>query len=69
MFEFKYLTLLLAPFAPHIAEQFWRFLGGTGSVHDQSWPNYDSSALIEESYKLMRFSILIMTIYILKGTK
>jgi leucyl-tRNA synthetase len=32
------LVSLLAPFAPHIAEELWAQLGGTGSVHDAPWP-------------------------------
>ncbi len=47
------MTLLLAPFAPHLAEELWNKLGGSGSIHDQSWPSYDPSALIEQEYKLM----------------
>ena len=35
------LVLLLAPFAPHIAEELWQRRGGTGSVHQQLWPAYD----------------------------
>ncbi len=31
-------VLLLAPFAPHIAEELWERLGGPYSVHRQSWP-------------------------------
>jgi leucyl-tRNA synthetase len=38
------LVLLLAPFAPHIAEELWERRGGTGSVHRQAWPAYDASA-------------------------
>ncbi|HEV2011947.1 MAG TPA: leucine--tRNA ligase, partial [Candidatus Limnocylindria bacterium] len=38
------LVLLLAPFAPHIAEELWQRRGGTGSVHRQAWPAYDASA-------------------------
>jgi leucyl-tRNA synthetase len=41
----KHLVLLLAPFAPHIAEELWEALGGTGSVHLESWPKFDPSAL------------------------
>ncbi|MHB8630663.1 MAG: leucine--tRNA ligase [Candidatus Limnocylindria bacterium] len=37
------LVLLLAPFAPHIAEELWQRRGGTGSVHRQSWPSYDAT--------------------------
>jgi len=32
------LVILLAPFAPHLAEHLWEKLGGEGSVHQQSWP-------------------------------
>jgi leucyl-tRNA synthetase len=38
------LVLLLAPFAPHISEELWQRRGGTGSVHQQSWPAYDPAA-------------------------
>ncbi len=47
------LTLLLAPFAPHLAEEFWFKLNGNGSVHEQSWPLIDERALILDSYKLV----------------
>jgi len=39
------LLLLLAPFAPHIAEELWERTGHSGSIHDQSWPQYDEAAL------------------------
>ncbi|NLC11463.1 MAG: leucine--tRNA ligase [Firmicutes bacterium] len=39
------LILLLAPFAPHLAEELWHQLGYTGSVHLQAWPSYDAKAL------------------------
>jgi leucyl-tRNA synthetase len=32
------LVALLAPFAPHIAEELWGRIGNGGSVHDQPWP-------------------------------
>ena len=35
------LLLLLAPFAPFIAEELWARRGGTYSVHTQPWPTYD----------------------------
>jgi leucyl-tRNA synthetase len=41
------LVLLLAPFAPHITEELWQRRGGTGSVHQQSWPVYDPAATRE----------------------
>ena len=32
------LVIMLAPFAPHLAEHLWEKLGGEGSVHQQAWP-------------------------------
>jgi len=43
----KTLLLLLAPFAPHMAEELWFQLGEKDSIHCQKWPVYDS-ALIKE---------------------
>jgi leucyl-tRNA synthetase len=38
----KPLVLLLSPYAPHLAEELWTLLGGTGrSVFDERWPAYD----------------------------
>ena len=39
------LLILLAPFAPHLAEELWHTLGYTDSIHHQSWPKVDPSAL------------------------
>lgn len=36
---------LLAPFAPHIAEEIWSELGENDSVHKASWPTYDKAQL------------------------
>ena len=38
-------VILLAPFAPHLAEEGWELLGGEGSVHRQCWPTYDPKML------------------------
>jgi leucyl-tRNA synthetase len=35
------LVIMLAPFAPHLAEHLWEQLGGEGSVHAQAWPAAD----------------------------
>jgi len=35
------LVIMLAPYAPHIAEELWEVLGGKGSVLEQRWPDYD----------------------------
>jgi len=42
------LVLLLAPFAPYLAEEVWSRLGGEYSVHRQSWPTHDPGALISD---------------------
>ncbi len=45
------VTRLTAPFAPHIAEEFWHRLGNDGSVADAEWPAVDESALVEDTVK------------------
>ncbi|MDR2287010.1 MAG: leucine--tRNA ligase [Prevotellaceae bacterium] len=45
------LTIILSPFAPHIAEELWHLLGNTASVVTASFPEYDESFLIENSFK------------------
>ena len=45
------ITRLLAPFAPHMAEDFWHRLGNEGSVVDATWPEYDEEALVEDTQK------------------
>ncbi len=39
----KTLALLLAPLAPHLAEEMWALLGQPYSVHRQAWPAYDEA--------------------------
>ncbi|MCR4907351.1 MAG: leucine--tRNA ligase [Lachnospiraceae bacterium] len=48
----KTYVFLLAPFAPHIAEELFHRLGGTGSVFSQSWPEADAAALVEETREI-----------------
>ncbi len=47
------LIVLLAPFAPHIAEELWHLLGNTDSVHTQTWPKFDPSALVADEITLV----------------
>ncbi|MFN9932312.1 MAG: leucine--tRNA ligase, partial [Cyanobacteriota bacterium] len=47
------LLLLLAPFAPHLAEELWHRLGGKGSVHAQQWPVADAAALVQDTVPLV----------------
>ena len=58
------ITRVLAPFAPHMAEEFYHRLGYEGSVADAEWPAWDESALAESTVKYpvsfngkMRFTI------------
>ena len=39
------LVLLLAPFVPHLAEEFWQKLGNKPTVFDQAWPEYNEAYL------------------------
>lgn len=41
------LTILLAPFAPHITEELWHLLGNNGSIHHQTYPIYNETYLKE----------------------
>ena len=47
------LIRLLAPFAPHLAEEFWFSLGGQDSVHKQPWPVHDPAALVRDTVDLV----------------
>jgi leucyl-tRNA synthetase len=44
---------LLAPFAPHIAEELWSRLGESGSIGLAAWPSYDASRLVTNEIKLV----------------
>jgi leucyl-tRNA synthetase len=41
------LMLLIAPFAPHFAEELWAALGGKGTIANEAWPLHDPGAIIE----------------------
>lgn len=47
------LILLLAPFAPHIAEELWQMTEHTDSVHTQAWPKADTAALVTDEITLV----------------
>ncbi|MBM3267735.1 MAG: leucine--tRNA ligase [Candidatus Sericytochromatia bacterium] len=46
------LVLLLAPFAPHVAEELWRELGHASYVAFAPWPTYDTEALRTDEIEL-----------------
>ncbi|MDE5783089.1 MAG: leucine--tRNA ligase [Prevotella sp.] len=48
----KTLTILIAPFAPHIAEELWEMLGEKGSVCDAQWPEWNEDYLVESQVKM-----------------
>ncbi len=48
----KTFTVLLAPFAPHIAEEFWEQLGGTDTVFHAGWPSYDEEAMKDDEKEI-----------------
>ncbi len=47
------LVILLSPFAPHLAESLWEILGKPASIMDVKWPDYDKSAILEESIEVV----------------
>lgn len=64
----KELTILLSPYAPHIAEELWKKMEMDGSVTKQSFPDLDESYLVEDAFSYpvsfngkMRFKIDLPT--------
>ena len=49
----KSFVQVLAPYAPHVAEELWEILGNTGSVHSEAWPEYDSDKLVDDTIKVV----------------
>ena len=45
------LEVLIAPFAPHIAEELWHRMGNDTTVFDAAWPQYDPQHLMEDTVK------------------
>lgn len=48
----KDLVLLIAPFAPHFAEELWEMLGQEYSVFNQSYPEFDEKAMVLDEIEL-----------------
>jgi leucyl-tRNA synthetase len=49
----KTFTLLLAPAAPHLAEELWAQLGEDYSVHDQTWPQWNEELVHEQEVEIV----------------
>ena len=47
------LVLMLAPYAPHFAEECWERMGCTGSVLDAKWPVFDAGAGVEDTAEIV----------------
>ena len=46
------LIKLIAPFAPHFAEEMWETIGKTTSVFNEQWPEHDEKALVKDEIEL-----------------
>jgi leucyl-tRNA synthetase len=46
-------VLVLAPFAPHHAEEMWALMGQPYSVHEGAWPEWDESLIVTEEITLV----------------
>jgi leucyl-tRNA synthetase len=47
------LLLLLAPAAPHLAEELWQLTGHGYSIHQQRWPQFDTGLAAAEEFELV----------------
>ncbi|HOL90824.1 MAG TPA: leucine--tRNA ligase [Clostridiales bacterium] len=47
------LLKLLAPFAPHLAEELWEKMGGPYSIFSQEWPKWDEKALVRDETEIV----------------
>jgi len=50
--EVEPLVSLVAPFAPHLAEECWTQLGHTASVFDSGWPTWDAALVVEDTVEV-----------------
>ncbi len=48
----KKFVLCLAPFAPHLGEELWEYLGGEKTLAYEPWPVYDPAALVEDEIEI-----------------
>ncbi len=48
----KIAAQLIAPLAPHLAEECWAYLGNKGSIFDSKWPVYDEKLVLDDMVKI-----------------
>ena len=51
--DYGKLLILLAPFAPHMAEELWEAMGGNDSIFLTAWPQYDAQLAKDEEVELV----------------
>ena len=47
------VILLIAPFAPHVADELWSDLGNTALTFEQEWPTFDEKLTVENNFNLV----------------
>jgi len=51
--DFKKFLQILAPFAPHVAEEIWQKLGEKKSINVSEWPKWDENLIKDDEIKIM----------------
>ena len=47
------MVLMLAPFAPHMAEELWQEIGGKGTIYKAKWPSFDANVAKDNEITLV----------------
>jgi leucyl-tRNA synthetase len=50
--QLELMLKLLAPFAPHMADELWNLLGNDRSIHISAWPAYDASLAMDSTARI-----------------
>ncbi len=53
MIHYSTFIKLLAPFAPHLAEELWQALGNRKSIFLEAWPQYNKKLIVEDEFDLV----------------
>ena len=48
----EFLLIMLGPFAPHLAEEGWRYIEGDGLLCEQKWPDHINNFVVEDKIKI-----------------